>query len=109
MGGHTGTLVDLDAPPRQILIDAKIYEVSLFGTLSSGVSAYLRNRSQSRSNAQLAGGFDASGMTNLSIGIVAGSTRELALFLRGSATGAGRASSQLRRSLRRTTFRPKSW
>ena len=81
-----GTLLDLDTPPRQVLIDAKIYEVSLSGALSSGVSAYLRNRSQPRSDAKLTGGFDISGVTNLSIGMLVGSTRELALFLQGSAT-----------------------
>ena len=81
-----GTLLDLDAPPRQVLIDAKIYEVSLTGALSSGVSAYLRNRSEPRPNTKLTGRFDVSGVTNLSIGMLVGSTRELALFLQGSET-----------------------
>ncbi len=81
-----GTLLDLDVPPRQVLIDAKIYEVSLTGALSSGVSAYLRNRSESRPDAKLTGGFNVSGLTNLSIGMLVGSTRELALFLEGTAT-----------------------
>lgn len=79
-----GTLLELDAPPRQVLIDAKIYEVTLTGSLSSGVSAYLRNRSQSGNGRRLAGGFDASGVANLSIGMLVGTTRELALFLEGS-------------------------
>ena len=81
-----GTLLDLDAPPRQVLIDARIYEVSLTGELSSGVSAFLRNRSPRQAIGKLTGRFDASGFTNLSIGMVVGSTRELALFLEGSET-----------------------
>ena len=79
-----GTLLDLDTPPRQVLIDARIYEVSLTGALSSGVSAYLRNRSPRQAIGKLTGRFDASGFTNLSIGMVVGTTRELALFLEGS-------------------------
>lgn len=81
-----GTLLDIDVPPRQVLIDARIYEVSLTGALSSGVSAYLRNRSEPRPRANLTGGFDMSGATNLSIGMLVGSTRALALFLEGSAS-----------------------
>lgn len=81
-----GTLLDLDTPPRQVLIDARIYEVSLTGALSSGVSAYLRNRSPRQAVGKLTGRFDASGFTNLSIGMVVGSTRELALFLEGNET-----------------------
>ncbi len=79
------TLLDLDAPPRQVLIDAKIYEVSLSGSLSSGVSAYLRNRSSNGATSKLTGGFDVAGVTNLSIGMLVGTTRALALFLEASA------------------------
>ena len=39
------TLEQLDFAPRQVLIDAQIYEVSLTGALSNGVSAFLRERS----------------------------------------------------------------
>src|SRR5690606_11597956 len=35
-------LRDIDVPPRQVLIEAKIYEVTLTGALTSGVSAYLQ-------------------------------------------------------------------
>lgn len=79
------TLLDLDAPPRQVLIDAKIYEVSLRGSLSSGVSAYLRNRSSSSASGKLTGSLNAAGVTNLSIGMLVGNTRALALFLEASA------------------------
>ncbi|MGD0498256.1 MAG: type II secretion system secretin GspD [Bryobacteraceae bacterium] len=34
-------LRQIDVPPRQVLIDAKIYEVDLSGALSAGVSSYL--------------------------------------------------------------------
>jgi len=40
------TLRDLDVLPRQVLIDAKIYEVDLSGALSMGISAYLATLSQ---------------------------------------------------------------
>jgi general secretion pathway protein D len=34
----------LDVPPRQVLIDAKIYELQLTGAFSAGVQAYLEKR-----------------------------------------------------------------
>jgi len=37
-------LEKIDTPPRQVLIDAKIYEVSLTGAFAAGVSAYLQAR-----------------------------------------------------------------
>lgn len=78
------TLQELDFPPRQVLINARIYEVTLNGTLSSGVAAFLRNRSDPRVNGKLTGGFDVG--TSLSIGTLVGNTRELAVFLQGSAS-----------------------
>jgi general secretion pathway protein D len=35
-------LEQLDVPPRQVLIDAKIYEIDLSGAFSAGVAAYLQ-------------------------------------------------------------------
>jgi general secretion pathway protein D len=35
-------LKELDLPPRQVLIEAKIYEVSLTGAFASGVASYLQ-------------------------------------------------------------------
>ena len=78
------TLQELDFPPRQVLINAKIYEVVLTGSLTSGVSAYLRNRPSSRVNGKLTGSFNTSGLTRLNIGTLVGNTRELALFLSGN-------------------------
>ncbi len=37
-------LRQLDVPPRQVLIDAKIYEVDLTGAFSMGVTAYLEQK-----------------------------------------------------------------
>ncbi len=37
-------LRDLDVPPRQVLIEAKIYEVTLTGAFAGGVSAFLQRR-----------------------------------------------------------------
>jgi general secretion pathway protein D len=37
-------LRQLDVPPRQVLIEAKIYEVGLTGAFSAGVTAYLEKR-----------------------------------------------------------------
>jgi general secretion pathway protein D len=39
-----GLLRQLDIPPRQVLIDAKIYEVDLNGAFAAGVSAYLEKK-----------------------------------------------------------------
>ncbi len=80
------TLLELDGPPRQVLIDAKIYEVTLSGSLSSGVSMYLRNRSQAAAARRTNGGFNQSGSTTLSVGGLVGSARELAVFLQGTET-----------------------
>jgi general secretion pathway protein D len=40
--GITKLLRDLDVPPRQVLIQAQVFEVDLTGAFSSGVSAYLQ-------------------------------------------------------------------
>ena len=37
-------LRQLDVPPRQVLIDAKIYEVELSGALAEGVTMFLQRR-----------------------------------------------------------------
>jgi general secretion pathway protein D len=39
-----GLLRQLDIPPRQVLIDAKIYEVDLSGAFAAGVTAYLEQK-----------------------------------------------------------------
>jgi general secretion pathway protein D len=43
-GQILGLLRQLDIPPRQVLIDAKIYEVDLTGAFAAGVTAYLEKK-----------------------------------------------------------------
>jgi general secretion pathway protein D len=43
-GQILGLLRQLDIPPRQVLIDAKIYEVDLSGAFAAGVTAYLEQK-----------------------------------------------------------------
>jgi general secretion pathway protein D len=78
------TLQDLDIVPRQVMIEAKVYEVDLTGALSAGVSAFLQNRTDAErkplgSFAAAAGGGLSS--LNVSVGTLVGKTRELLLFL----------------------------
>jgi general secretion pathway protein D len=77
------TIKDLDILPRQVLIEAKVFEVTLTGELDLGVTAFL----QARDNAsrQLTGSFapGASGTPILSAaaGTLVGQSRELLTFL----------------------------
>ncbi|MCX6637272.1 MAG: hypothetical protein NT090_19635, partial [Acidobacteria bacterium] len=83
----------LDVPPRQVLIEAKIYEVTLTGAFASGVVAYLQNRGsksasgQSLETRQLLGTASASGI-NLTAGALVGQSRELLAFLSAQETSA---------------------
>jgi general secretion pathway protein D len=43
-GQIQGLLRQLDIPPRQVLIEAKIYEVDLSGAFAAGVTAYLEKK-----------------------------------------------------------------
>ena len=67
-------LKDLDVPPRQILLEAKIYSIDLTGTFSSGVAASLQPRDSS--NRTLLGSLTSTA-TNLSAGALVGKSREL--------------------------------
>ncbi len=78
------TLRQLDFPPRQVLIDANVYEVSLSGALASGVSAFLRSRGGTGLNERKLIGEFGGGALNLSMGALVGATRELAVFLSAS-------------------------
>jgi general secretion pathway protein D len=68
-------LKDLDIPPRQVLIEAKIYSVDLTHAFSSDVAAILQDVSGSTSHSFLAN-FGA-GVTNLSGAALVGKSREL--------------------------------
>jgi general secretion pathway protein D len=86
-------LTMLDVPPRQVLIEAKIYEVTLTGAFASGVAAYLQKRGatsttgQSLGTRQLLGTATVSGI-NLTAGALVGQSRELLAFLSAQETTA---------------------
>ncbi len=78
----------LDIPPRQILLEARIYEVDLTGAFASGVSAFLQARNTSAASGSTAPSASrqfaaslASGYTLLSAGTLVGKSRELLGYL----------------------------
>jgi general secretion pathway protein D len=84
-------LKQMDIPPRQILLEAKIYEVTLTGAFSSGVAAFLQRIgggsgstgggiSNPTGTRSLTGSLNE-GTTLLSSGMVVGASRELLVFL----------------------------
>jgi general secretion pathway protein D len=91
----TKLLDQLDVPPRQVLIEAQILEVTLTGAFSSGVSAYLQQRgatnpstvpgSAASNDRKLIGAFDGT-LTTLSAGILAGQSRQLFALLTAQET-----------------------
>lgn len=79
-------LVQLDVPPRQVLIEARIYEVSLTGALASGVQAFLQRRTAGRvggvNDVSLAPpGNTGPPSLSLTAAALVGQTRELLLSL----------------------------
>jgi general secretion pathway protein D len=68
-------LRDIDVAPRQVLIEAKIYEVNLSGAFASGVAATLQQRSTPGAR-QFAAEL-AQGAVNLTTGMLVGQAREL--------------------------------
>lgn len=85
-------LRQLDVPPRQVLVEAKIYEVDLTGDFSAGVQAYLQRR-----DAALPSGFPASRQPQASLspssaasnlvltaGMLVGNSKELLGILNAS-------------------------
>lgn len=78
-------LRELDVPPRQVLIEAKIYEVTLTGNFSMGVAAAFQKQGASSVGGSQSGRtFTASlngATTSLSAGALVGSSRELLAFL----------------------------
>ncbi|MCS7025544.1 MAG: type II secretion system secretin GspD [Bryobacteraceae bacterium] len=75
-------LEKLDVPPRQVLIEARIYEVTLTGALASGVQAFLQKRSAGRENDRgLLSASLENGAVALSTAGLVGKTKELLLFL----------------------------
>jgi len=81
-GSIVKLLRQLDVPPRQVLIETKIYEVTLGGALSYGVSAYLQNKGTADSHSLL-GNLTSNGV-NLTAGALIGQSRELFAALNAS-------------------------
>ena len=80
------TLVQLDILPRQVLIDAQIYEVSLSDSLAISLSAILQNRGTLKNPQTTASFVGNGGPPSLAVqtfGFV-GRTRELVAFLNAS-------------------------
>jgi general secretion pathway protein D len=85
-------LEQLDVPPRQVLIEATIYEVTLTGAFTNGVTAYLRQKGTSTTDGpagdfdrKLAGSLSSTGI-GMSIGTLIGQSKELLAFLTSAET-----------------------
>lgn len=76
------TLKDLDVVPRQVLIEARVYEVTLTGDLSFGLSYFFQQRSKQDKNPLVS--FSASSALQASGGTLIGNTREFIAFLNSS-------------------------
>jgi len=77
----------IDIPPRQVLIEAKVYEVDLTGTWSAGVESVLKLRDNS--NRTFLGTLTSDAKSgnpalNLTAGLLVGHARELLAFLNTS-------------------------
>ena len=72
-------LEQIDVSPRQVLIDAKIYEVDLTGALSAGVEAFLQNKGATNAGGLTQNLLTASSNTALSLtaGTMVGQARQL--------------------------------
>jgi len=84
--GIQKVLRQLDVPPRQVLIEARIYEVSLNGAFANGVSAFLNSRNKPASGAPQGAGREftaalANGSVALTAGALVGQSKELLAFL----------------------------
>ena len=80
------TLDKLDVVPRQVLIEARVYEVTLTGDLSFGLTYALQQRGTGTTPLQFLGdyGVSTSGSLTASTGTVIGQTRQLMAFLTAS-------------------------
>lgn len=73
----------LDVPPRQVLIEARIYEVSLTGAFAGGVQATLQKRDASRAagNRGILGALSDGAKGTLTAVALVNQTKELLMFL----------------------------
>jgi general secretion pathway protein D len=78
-------LDQLDVPPRQVLIDARIYEVDLTGAFEAGVSYYLQQKGDTSvaTTRQLLGAATMAGI-NTTAGLLVGQSRQLLAVLQAS-------------------------
>jgi len=76
------TLKELDVVPREVMIEARVYEVTLSGDLSFGVSYFLQQRSDAERKPLAS--FSAQDALQASAGTLVGKTRELLGFLNAS-------------------------
>lgn len=74
-------LDQMDVPPRQVLIEAKIYEVSLSGAFAGGVTAFLQKNSGDGKFPRLVTGATSNAGVQLTAGMIVGQSRELLAFL----------------------------
>jgi general secretion pathway protein D len=75
------TIRDLDVLPRQVLIDARIYEVDLTGALTSGISAFLDLRSNLPNPLTTTASISASGTLSVSTFNILSNTKAIQEFL----------------------------
>jgi general secretion pathway protein D len=77
----------IDVSPRQVLIEAKVYEIDLTGALSAGVESYLHTRGPSSERAYTgSSNLNFTPGLNLSAGLLVGQARELLSFLQATET-----------------------
>ena len=88
---------DLDLPPRQVLIQAQIYEVDLTGAFSSGVSAYLQKLGATASNTS--SGTGGTGTTGGGSGQTVGTSNPFGGVTTGSTSTATTPSNSLTASI----------
>ena len=77
------TLQDLDVLPRQVLIDARIYEVDLTGDLSLGISAFL-DKKANQTPINTNGSFSSTGGFNFQTFAILHNAYQLQVFLNAS-------------------------
>lgn len=81
-------LEQLDISPRQVLIDAKIYEVDLTGDLTAGVESFLQKNGTTNASVpshQLLGTGGSAGIA-LTAGTLVGQSRQLLAYLQANET-----------------------
>jgi general secretion pathway protein D len=78
------TLDKLDIPPRQVQIEARVYEVDLTGAYSFGLEYTLQQAASPPASNAATGSFSASSGLQFSTGMMVGQTRQLLAFLNAS-------------------------